>query len=370
MKILFVVWNYYPNTAATNRTKATVRGMRECGCEVDVISIKPLVSEDASCIRGQIVYNGSFWGTLIGMIRNQLLLIRSIKKYDVVYCATDYYQTIKTCLKLARKYKKRIVHERTEFPDVMYKRNRRLERHLRSYLKIVGKMDKLFVISNPLKDYFVAEGVPEQNIVIYPMIVDSHRFDSIIKQSTESKYMAYCGDMSNNKDGVNDLIEAYGRSSAKMTHKLYLIGKKPVEEGALIINELLKKYDISSSLVLVGEVEREEMPQLLMNADLLLLCRPDNRQALGGFPTKLGEYLSTGNPVLVTRVGDIDKYISDGVNGYIAKPSDPDDFAAKIDYIISHYKDAIIVGGKGKDLANSVFDYYLQTKKILNSISN
>lgn len=29
MKILVVVWNFYPNTAYTNHTKSTVRGFRE-----------------------------------------------------------------------------------------------------------------------------------------------------------------------------------------------------------------------------------------------------------------------------------------------------------------------------------------------------
>lgn len=50
MNILFVVWNFYPNTAYTNHTKATVRGMCESGCVVDVLSIKPLVTKENMCI--------------------------------------------------------------------------------------------------------------------------------------------------------------------------------------------------------------------------------------------------------------------------------------------------------------------------------
>ena len=42
MKILVVVWNFYPNTAYTNHTKATVRGFRELGAERDVYSINSL----------------------------------------------------------------------------------------------------------------------------------------------------------------------------------------------------------------------------------------------------------------------------------------------------------------------------------------
>ena len=46
MKILVVVWNFYPNTAYTNHTKSTVRGFRELGAECDVYTIKPLTVAD------------------------------------------------------------------------------------------------------------------------------------------------------------------------------------------------------------------------------------------------------------------------------------------------------------------------------------
>ena len=49
---------------------------------------------------------------------------------------------------------------------------------------------------------------------------------------------------------------------------------------------------------------------------MLVLARPDNIQAKGGFPTKLGEYLATGNPVVVTKVGEIPNYLIDGVNAF------------------------------------------------------
>ena len=49
MKILVIVWNFYPNTAYTNHTKAIVHGFRESGVECDVLSIKPLIEEVRIC---------------------------------------------------------------------------------------------------------------------------------------------------------------------------------------------------------------------------------------------------------------------------------------------------------------------------------
>ena len=50
------------------------------------------------------------------------------------------------------------------------------------------------------------------------------------------------------------------------------------------------------------------------------MARPDSRQARGGFPTKLGEYLATGKPVCVTKVGEITVYLEDNVSAFLAEP--------------------------------------------------
>lgn len=368
MKILMVVWNFYPNTAYTNHTKATVRGMRECGCGVDVLSIKPLLREDSDCINGQKVTSKSMISTTLGMLSDYLLLKKSIKNYDVVYCTVSDNRIINTAMYEAQRHGLPIVHERTEMPDIFYDDTPKSQRALKSYLNKVSAFDKIFTISNPIRDYFIENGVPAEKIHIYPMIVDPNRFDGIHKQKKAYRYVAYCGNLSNSKDGVADLIEAYGRSKSKNTYKLMLIGTKPSGDEKNLYDGLIMKYGLEDKIVFRGQVSRDEMPQILTDADVLLLCRPDNRQALGGFPTKLGEYLSTGNPVLVTRVGDIDKYIVDSENGYLAKPNDPKDFSEKLDYIISNYDKALTVGERGKELAYDAFNYRVQTQKVVNII--
>ena len=368
MKILMVVWNFYPNTAYTNHTKATVRGMRECGCEVDVLSIKPLLKEDSDCISGQKVTSKAIIPTAMGMLYDYLLLKKSIKDYNAVYCTVSDIRVINTAMHEAHKYGLPIVHERTEMPDIFYNDTPKSRRALKEYLNQVSAFDKIFAISSPIRDYFIENGVPAEKIHIDPMIVDPHRFDGIHKQKQSYRYVAYCGNLSNSKDGVADLIEAYGMSKAKNTHKLMLIGTKPTGDEKKIYDCLIEKYDLEDEIIFRGQVNRDEMPQILTDADVLLLSRPDNRQALGGFPTKLGEYLSTGNPVLVTHVGDIDKYIVDSENGYLAKPNDPKDFSEKLDYIICNYDKALKVGERGKELAYDAFNYRLQTKKVVNII--
>jgi glycosyltransferase involved in cell wall biosynthesis len=103
---------------------------------------------------------------------------------------------------------------------------------------------------------------------------------------------------------------------------------------------------------------------------VLALARPRSLQAQGGFPTKLGEYLATGNPVVVTKVGDIPLYLTDNETAFLAEPNDVDSFAKKIEFVLSNPDIAMKVGEAGKRLTQEVFNYKYQANNIVEFISS
>ena len=107
------------------------------------------------------------------------------------------------------------------------------------------------------------------------------------------------------------------------------------------------------------------MPALLGSARILALARPDNLQARNGFPTKLGEYLACGRPVVVTRVGEIGNFLSDGVNGLLADPDDAAAFAEKLIWAAEHPDQAARIGAEGLKSAFKEFSYRTQTARAL-----
>ena len=115
-------------------------------------------------------------------------------------------------------------------------------------------------------------------------------------------------------------------------------------------------------------VSSSDMPQMLKDAIILALDRPDNLQAKYGFPTKLVEYLLTGNPVVVTRVGDIPRFIENGVSGMVAEPSNPEDFASKICWLLENKERARAIGEQGKKVAMGCFNNEIEARKIINTI--
>jgi len=73
---------------------------------------------------------------------------------------------------------------------------------------------------------------------------------------------------------------------------------------------------------------------------------------------------------VVTAVGEIPEYLSDGENAYIAEPGNVTSFASKMKYVLDNYDEAIKAGRKGRDLAFSVFNYNIQAKRIIQLIGS
>jgi glycosyltransferase involved in cell wall biosynthesis len=108
------------------------------------------------------------------------------------------------------------------------------------------------------------------------------------------------------KDGVDDIIEgflAFNNSYDKA--ELVLTGKSSQQ---LLYKE---KYRDKKNLVFRGFVEDNEFYSLLRDADVLCMCRNESGFANAGFPFKLGEYLATGNPVICTKVSDVQYYLDE-----------------------------------------------------------
>ena len=125
-------------------------------------------------------------------------------------------------------------------------------------------------------------------------------------------------------DGVDELIKSF--AIVNKTHpevKLYIIGKTPDKNDASGNLKLIENLGVKDSIVFTGIVSAADIPQILKNAAVLALDRPDSLQAQCGFPTKLGEYLLTENPVIVTKVGDIPLFLKDGETALLVEERNP-----------------------------------------------
>lgn len=263
--------------------------------------------------------------------------------------------------------------ELNEFNDIYkgegatsnFLQRRKGKRENELFLKAVKKIDLFAVMTETLIGHYSKMAKPDAKFMLLPMTVDLFRFDKVATDdiSYQCPYIAFTGTMNNHKDGVDVLIRSFAKVANKYpSYHLYLAGfwhsDVPIQE------QLIDELGLMERIHYLGTLNREQIPPFVCNASVLALSRPDSHQARGGFPTKLGEYLATGNPVCVTKVGEIPNYLQDGVSAFMANPGDVDSFADALDRALQDTENAERVGMNGRKVAEEFFDAALQAKKL------
>ncbi len=307
-------------------------------------------------------------------------VIRSIhrnRKIDAIILLPVLIRDLLPFLNLAKSLNVKVLHERTEYPFMVQGGRRMTDKPgLYFYLHfILPQFNGIYVINRALKEYFskiLKSGIP---IEVINMLVEPDRFKLALPVSEQPfEYIAYCGTLNTNKDGVDILLKAYCRAllSAKLpvTVKLLLIGDYENDTIRIKLHEIVQGNNCEDNVRFIGRVDRNKIPALLCNASALALARPANKQSEGGFPTKLGEYLATGKPVVVTDVGEIPIFLKDGYNAFIAKSGDVKSFSEKLSEVFADYPRAIEIGRRGKILAETDFNYLEQARKLASFIGS
>lgn len=204
---------------------------------------------------------------------------------------------------------------------------------------------------------------------LYGIMVEADRFapeNAPAKLHTDpERYIAYCGTMYGDKDGIPDLIRAFAHARKTFSDlKLVLIGDNSDRQRLENVFNLIDLLSLRNDVIFTGRIDFPDMHRLLCGAAALVLSKPDNVQNQGAFPTKLGEYLACGRPVITTKVGDIPLFLTDGETAFLAPGSDPEAFSGKISECLLNESLASEVARKGRRLAETVFNYRLKAQEL------
>jgi glycosyltransferase involved in cell wall biosynthesis len=259
-----------------------------------------------------------------------------------------------------------IVKECNEAPLFLIKEKKNLKLYTFLLKHVELKMyNGIIVISDFLYNYY-SRYLSANKILQIPILVDIKRFciTTLQKKVTcEEKIITYIGSMVGNKDGLEDLIEGISLVNKSPNQiRLQLVGTARDHEIKNLKNKV-ESLGLNDVISFLGLKKSNEIPQILMNSDLLVLARPDTNQSRAGFPTKLGEYLASRKPVVITSTGEIPKYLQDGKNAYLVEPNKIENFATKIIYALND-KNASSIGAEGYEVANNNFNYHLFGKKL------
>ena len=396
MNIIFILQSnpFYNNSAFGNRYKGIINGLLRCGNHIT------LVITDGYCSESEKVNNGyqSSWkdrdvfnvyytlkldssniwfkranlyflSRFVMRINSALLMPYFRKQYDYYFIGNDL-----TSLYAYNKNSKKIsinsVIEINEFDDIfLYQKLNFFQRsrsklYRKEFEKAIKRINCFAFMTKALLEHYKPRINREAKLFHLPMTVEMSRFSKKEKDTTCSKpYIAYTGTFSNAKDGVDILIKSFAKIANKYPqYHLYLAGFWHYDVS--MQEELIEKFGLKHRITYLGVLNKDQIPAFVCNADLLVLSRPDSHQAPGGFPTNLGEYLATGNPVCVTKVGEIPDYLEDNVSAFMATPGDVDSFADAMDRALSNPDNAKRVGLTGLQVAQREFNSEIQAKRL------
>lgn len=368
----FLNYGYNPNTAATNRALAYIKGLSELSINTTVLFFltdrqKSEILQSFPHITIEYYWKKWFYinNKYFKHICYILFLISfffRVKKGDTLYM----YNMADVLHWILKKKGVRVFVEKTEHPS-MYPLGSHVYRpSMEQYHLDCRKATGVITVSTSLKHYFEKNGVSTNKIRIINMIVDSNRFVNISPMQFDYPYFAYCGTVSSFKDGVDILIKSFAVVHEKFPNvQLRIAGRFYNKKDEELLLGLVEDLNLSNTVIFMGLVNACDMPSFLAGAKAVLLSRPNNIQAKNGFPGKLGEYLLSKSPTIVTSVGDIPLFIKDGENGFIVKPDDYIAFAEKMIWVLNNEDKAKMIGEKGFNLAFDQFNYLTETKKMV-----
>jgi len=378
--------NYPSGGAPSSRIHAYSKGLVELKKRVLAISTNPPSGIDANKI---LSHEGvDYIYPFKGFKRNNFVLRRlkdvykpfyglriliklrkKSKTFSILEFSSSFYQEIMYWI-FAKIAGVSIIREANEIPyhkitnRYLLKYKLFLYNHLRIHL-----YDGIIVISSVLEEYYKKNCRKKTKIIKIPILVDLKRFDLKKRTDNNTFYITYVGSMDEKKDGVISLINAFYLIVDKVkNHKLMLIGSVS-EKNKNLIDNLIREKQVENMIILKGFVERDEIPALLINSNILVLARPFSRQNNAGFPTKLGEYLATGNPVVATQIGDISCYLTHKKSILLSPPGNINEFANNLLFLIKNTQLAKIIGENGKNVAINSFNYRGYIRSLIDLVS-
>ena len=307
----------------------------------------------------QVAQNGEYFGVdydylmpvwrekKVGFIQRSIIdrIIRIIRFYYFFLfkyrCHSFQYYSRETCDALRLYLIACITHSRlyreiSEAP--LYIKNRVRRFFDTQYCRLY---DGMVVMTEGIRQYY--NFIPDKRIFILPMSVDLKRFD--IRDEKQRKYFFYCSGGNLERDGLIDSINGFLLFYENHRDYVFLIATSLNLENKYdqIVKQLIDNNDC---IKYIGLQPIEKIP-IMMVRSMGLLVTPHQDYQTKGFPTKLGEYLASGRPVVCTSIETLKNNIPEDCV-YMVNPNSPRQIAESLHRIVSCMDESHKKGEKGK----------------------
>lgn len=389
MNIFFVTKVSMPNgMAATKRIVCYSKGLAEAGAKVEILvlnrteNIKNVHNNETN---GTICNGCTFRYFSKSTIRHGNLIIRKyndLKDYlhcflyllnnsskdSIIFTYGDFI-IIPFILILISKIKgAKICRELCEYPYYTVE-NVTVLRKIKSWIVLNALFpffDFVIPISEELKKIAEKHCRKHASILKVPIMVDKQ--DVLFEECPfNSDFIFHSGKFDEQKDGFVSMIKAFALSH-KLNTNLHFISTGKLDNclHKNEISQIMNEYNITKFVHFVGYLTNKELLAYQKSCLFFIVNKLDTFQNKYCFPTKIGEYLLSGRPVITTSIGEANFYLKDKESAIIIPPGDISKLSDMITYLANNKDACEIIGKKGKEIANINFDYKNQGRKLYN----
>jgi len=380
MRIALITSNPFPiGNVSTNRFTTYCKSLAEKGIFVKVLILHPSKSEEAKCNASSGIYKNisyqnlaryAYWSYKTNRIKKIITLLislfRSINvlrkdQIDTIIIVQDNILIYFFYWLFCSFYRIKLILEKNEYP-FGYLNFNKIEKYFQNIK--YRFFDGFIIMTEELVKYYSKVKASKAYIFLLPMSVDGARFANLSQNLVTEKYIG-CTFGYHNRDGLADTLKAYLLYKNIMgisSYKLWMIGdfKNLINKDE--ITKIIEDNNLEADALLKGPYRSDKIPQILFDAECLITT--PQKYTSGGFPTKLGEYLATGNPVISTNCGEIGNYLKNRKNCFLSEPCDIDSIADNLVFIHRNRQEASIIGEEGYKLAKTSFN----TDKYIDSL--
>jgi len=217
------------------------------------------------------------------------------------------------------------------------------ESRLRAWqIKFVAqRSDGVLAVSKALKAKLIELGVPSEKVKVLYNGVDHELFGSREGAAEEgSTQILYIGNLKKEK-GVLELAAAF-----ELLLKKYPKARLLYAGAGVYFSEIegeLEKRGIVQHVELLGQVDHSDLPAMIARSTMVVL--PSYNE---GVPNVLLEAMSSGKPVVATRVGGIPEVVIDGKTGILCTEKSVSSLADAMDRCLSREWDADFIACHAK----------------------
>lgn len=221
--------------------------------------------------------------------------------------------------------------------------------------------DRITVVSEKMRNRFLKAGIKKEKIVKIPNGASVEEIEPMkqalarkkLKLDSQAPLVLVMGHTYT--EGLFVFLRAFAKVAKKEPRvRLLFLGKmalsKTDEKKLKRVSQAIGKEKI----IFTGERPFKEVPLYLAAADVLALPMDDDPIEEARFPMRLGDYLSSGRPIVANAVGEVKKVLVDYECGLVSPPRDSNKFAQSIIKVLENKKLAIKLGRQARKTAEDI----------------